>query len=944
MNIQILKAAGIHTAANELSSVPEGSFVEASNCVIRAKDVVEPRRGQTKGTYGFGSASAVPHNVFFYRDNVIVAYLDGATYTLARDTGSAFSDYAFPTGVTSFDPADDATLRMKGFETQLNFYFNTLKGVYRLDSTTGSPVKAGGPKPIDLGSALSTVSSATGFLANNARSAYRLVFGYKDANGTLHLGAPSGRTVVSNATGGAVNVVVRALVPSWVSAGMVARIYRAPQAAVVAGDEEPGDEMSLVYEYVITSSDVTAGTFSFVDQTSDDLLSGTYLYTNENSAEGILQANDPPPFCKDMALWNGRAWYANTKQFQRLNLELLGIGSSATSSTSGTFGFSGLRLGDVLTIGGLTYTAHTSLDTTSGKFLKDTSSAFASVNIASTARSLVELINKRTDNTTIRAYYMSGPNDPPGKILLESRDLDASSFAITHSAKGYKLAAAPNIAYDNPTQTVTLTLSETHDFVVGDWILGGTSHASFPSGVYIITAKTANTISYVYNAGVATGTYSGSTVPTAAKVMYSSRAWNPELPTSGTTVSSDNDTASNRIYYSKIQQPEAVPVLNYLDVGEKGRDIKRVVPLRDKLFVFKEEGVFIVSGEYPFRVDLLDDTVKIIAPDTAVTASNQIYALTNQGVVAVSDSGVQIVSRPIETEILQYLNPNDYASVRLDAFGVAHDSDRMYLLSMPGMTTGTGFYASPRFYAYNTLLGVWTTWETPRLCGGVDPDNDCLVTGAVGTNRLWTEQRNHTQYDYFDDYAYTTTVVSWNNTTKAMTVASASNIAVGDVIAWTDTSSLAAVVLSVAGNVLTLSGGDFTSAVNVGIRKAFTSTVAWASVDANNPTEARHLREVHVHFRKKLLCRYKTYYSTDLVPTEQTVTKTESSYSFDPDLLAAALINLQTPPKHDRLLVPQEMQRATYHRVSFEVTEAGGYWALNGITLVGNPTSERGKR
>ena len=36
---------------------------------------------------------------------------------------------------------------------------------------------------------------------------------------------------------------------------------------------------------------------------------------------------------------------------------------------------------------------------------------------------------------------------------------------------------------------------------------------------------------------------------------------------------STNEEAKNRIYYSKYQQPEAVPILNYIDVGAKDKEI-----------------------------------------------------------------------------------------------------------------------------------------------------------------------------------------------------------------------------------------------------------------------------------------------------------------------------------------------------------------------------------
>ena len=67
--------------------------------------------------------------------------------------------------------------------------------------------------------------------------------------------------------------------------------------------------------------------------------------------------------------------------------------------------------------------------------------------------------------------------------------------------------------------------------------------------------------------------------------------WNPVLQSSGTDNASTNDENPNRIFFSKIQQPEAVPILNYVDAGSRGNEILRIIPLRDSVFVLKEDGV-----------------------------------------------------------------------------------------------------------------------------------------------------------------------------------------------------------------------------------------------------------------------------------------------------------------------------------------------------------------
>jgi hypothetical protein len=134
--------------------------------------------------------------------------------------------------------------------------------------------------------------------------------------------------------------------------------------------------------------------------------------------------------------------------------------------------------------------------------------------------------------------------------------------------------------------------------------------------------------------------------------------WNPVLSSSGTNNGSSNDENPNRVYYSKLQQPEAVPILNYVDAGSRANEILRIIPLRDSVFIIKEDGVYRIIGEDPssLRVSLFDNTIKLLSIESAVEMNNQIYCYTDQGIAAISDNGVEVVSRPIEDQIQQIKN------------------------------------------------------------------------------------------------------------------------------------------------------------------------------------------------------------------------------------------------------------------------------------------------
>ncbi|TXG85836.1 MAG: hypothetical protein E6R13_01610 [Spirochaetes bacterium] len=156
-------------------------------------------------------------------------------------------------------------------------------------------------------------------MADNTQVAYRVVWGRKDLNSNLILGAPSQRSVISNSSGGTRDVSLTITIPSTITASDFVQVYRSGQSAT--SSTEPNDEMYLVYEKNPTAGEITARSMTFTDSTPDSLV-GVTLYTSA-SQEGLLQANEMPPLAKDVAFFKGCLFYANTVSKQRLTLTLL---------------------------------------------------------------------------------------------------------------------------------------------------------------------------------------------------------------------------------------------------------------------------------------------------------------------------------------------------------------------------------------------------------------------------------------------------------------------------------------------------------------------------------------------------------------------------------------------------------------------------------------------
>jgi hypothetical protein len=359
------------------------------------------------------------------------------------------------------------------------------------------------------------------------------------------------------------------------------------------------------------------------------------------------------------------------------------------------------------------------------------------LSVEDTARSLERVINKDA-SCPVNAFYLSGLNDLPGLILLESKSLADDSFFIGCSPTAISSKFNPELPTSTTITSIAIsgnlfTTSGTHGFVAGQEVYihdnpGGTK-VEFAGKYKIATTPAANTFTL---AGVTVGVNQVA----ISGIMYLAE------------VTSDNSRNANRLYFSKLYQPEAVPLINFIDIGPKDKAIQRILALRDSLIVLKEDGVYLVSGSAApnFSVRLVDSSALITAPDTATNLNNLVYVLSSQGVVAVSETGVGVISRNIENKIQEIANVKyDY---KLTSWGVASESDRSYLIFLPTKTSDT---VATQAYRYNTFTRAWTRWTKPANCGVVNPGDDKIYLGdASGRAYVLQERKNYERQDYAD--------------------------------------------------------------------------------------------------------------------------------------------------------------------------------------------------
>lgn len=804
----LLKAKGLYTFPNELSEIPQGALEEAVNVIIDRDGIIESRRGFVQYGNSFGTSANHSKQIFSYKDRVLSHYGDKLQYD--SDGNGTFLDFD-----GSYSETENG-LRVKSVEANSNFYFTTIDGVKKISATSSSDfttssgfiTNSGGPKALDATASLNT--SQSGFFPSNSAVAYRIVWGYRDANNNLILGSPSARTVITNPTPNSAVVDLVFTIPQDVtSTSFFYQVYRSGLTGIT---NTPSDEMNLVIEDFVTIADLAAGEVgvasTLTDITPDDFrVNGTLLYTNPVSGDGIAYANEKPPIAKDITSYKNHTFYSNTASYERLTLSLLSVDSL-------TSGVSSITISD-----GQTYTFTGVAEQTELTF--DT--------VANTNDGGYFLINSGNNAINYFVWFdkTGSTAEPSGSDTLGRVAIPVDISGLTTdievaNAVAIELDTLIDFNVVNPgTATITVTNQAngvSDDIVDGNSPVGGVflpnkitdgigedSNGNFvllsslptvgqavdetaKSLVKIINKNSSSTVYAQYISGaddipgqilLENRELIGARFNVIANDTTTGSEFSPSLPVSGTSVVSDNEVSPNRVYFSKIQQPEAVPLVNFIDIGPKDKEIKRIIGLRDSLFILKEDGVYRLTGDAgSFTVSLFDASAIILAPDSASVLNNQIYMLSSQGVVTVSDTGVQVVSRPIEDQIIK-LTGNQY-NFDTASFGVSYEEERAYHLFTVESTLDT---VATRCFRWNTFTTSWVEWDITASSGLVTPDNNFYI-GSGDINTIEKQRKNRDRTDYADrEITLQLPANSVNGLT--ITLSSSSGLEAGDMITQT---------------------------------------------------------------------------------------------------------------------------------------------------------------
>lgn len=991
-HIEMKAFKGLYLNQNSFA-VPDGALEQADNCVITKDNVIEKRRGFL--TYLAPGGGVTLNSVYTYQSTLLALYNTKMQYV----TDSGGTDL---TGQT----VSLTNSRIGRFcESNGNLYFTSDNGPLKLEAYNSAVFKAGTPSGLDLRGKLgaangplkaSDAGSSSPVYPNGSQVNYRIVFGRRDANNNLLLGAPSdiltvinriqtlqsysstlttvtvttssphnlttGMVVVTSSVSGTAGfagsfvitvassttftytagvsstetgtlswtatrtVNLEGTIPSEItSTAYFYQVYRSSQ--IDASSAAAPLDFKLIQEVALVAGDLAAEVFFYTD-TIDDLFLGAELYTNPNSQEGELQANNKPPLCTDIAAFRNYVFYSNTTSLHLLNL--------AVTSTSTTY----INAADwvEVQIGAVTrrYVARGGVG----------NSTVASSSVSGTGTlTITYTAHGFSNGDTVYVSNVAGGAFAVGTYTVAG--VTANTFTITGTGtatsldfQGVTNGTYPIFTLLAPGTSVSTGLDTTARALVK------AINRDSSSPVYARYLSTPTDIPgklYLQAKGF------GSAINVRASSTATGQAFSPNLPTAFGSVVSTNDVLPNNIFYSKVGEPEAVPFENALPIGSRGKAILRIFALRDSLILLKEDGVYRLDGDSPanFTATPIDTTIICLVPNSAALLNNQVIFLSNQGVVMCSNSAVSIMSHRIEDPLTPIYT---YSQLVAQTAGVACESQRLYLLS----TLKPNTTVASTVWCYNTVTDSWTAWDKTFIAGCVGPNDTVYLVSTANT--ILKQRRVYNRTDFVDE-AYSASIVTVaGDLLSATLTVSNYNPLPGDVIVYNGVLSIIATSAVNTGvwTVTFATPSNLVANTTATIGQAFTATIKFAPFTGGMTNRAKQFAQMTVRTRDSNVSSLTASFTTDFFGGSEVTTWKALSVSsnlgwglfpwgFSPWGQANGIdLNFQTTGAAPiRIYVPLFAQRGAY--IQCVLTHSTGGEPLN-IQAVGYQVRGYGER
>lgn len=231
---------------------------------------------------------------------------------------------------------------------------------------------------------------------------------------------------------------------------------------------------------------------------------------------------------------------------------------------------------------------------------------------------------------------------------------------------------------------------------------------------------------------------------------------------------------TNQLAFSKPVRADAVPPINRLSVGPRDATILRIYPLRDRLLVFTDYGIFQVTGRTyaDFAVYPFDLGYRLIGRDLVALCDERVYAWCYEGIIEIDDSGVKVVSAAIEPSIEDAIVSAGGGSgdtvlqdgrdaLAAQGFAVGYHNQHQVRFHYPQADDPADVNGCAAWFTFDTRTRLWAQgifnlktfagYFDARSCGVVRLSDDLLALGcwSAGSDTfLFLERRKYDSSDF----------------------------------------------------------------------------------------------------------------------------------------------------------------------------------------------------
>lgn len=750
----VIPCNGLATDVNPLTAGPAGGMRQADNVVIAQTGIASPRP----------SFPSIDQKDFVHRARSMTIYQNEAVIQ-AYDSGSALLSLRTIDRVLASGSADERLTPLQNpieglqfAQARENLYWASSNGPYKLTSTDSAVTQSGMHEATSGKFSVATTNPSASAMPPNTVRAYRWDFVKTDANGLVVRSAPSPWQDYANDTFNEYKDLIWTIpLPHYVVPGDQVELYA---SHTVPTGSTPSDLLFLSKKATITSADVSQRYVEVRDQCPDDRL-GVDLYTNP-TREGILKANGRPPAAQAITTWSDCVWFGNvvgpwTAQMTVLSSSGLvttdgnpglqryrtSYGAVSGSTLTSIFATSSIRVGMLATDNGLP-------GTSAGRI--PTGSVVTAIGSSSVTLS-------ETPSGTGDVYFHDGVTVGSDVFWAAGIEGDANGF------KSFIVSSDEERTARELCYAVSLYSDDQFGYGIEDPYVVTDATGQAAQGTAVFRSRVLNADQFDV----------GCTRPTAV-------SWN-DVDTAGNPISARREIPGG-VEYSKPYEPEHVPEVNYIIVGNPDAPVIALAPLRDCLLVFKRDGIWRITGTAPDRwsVDLLDEGGRLLRGTCVDVLDDAAYALTDRGLLRVTVNNVQNisdnqVSRQLAEDVIHFSEDIAQAHINVRAWRAAN----LILVSFDVPQENETDDFEPKVYVYNTKTSGWSTWDFGLACmaqnnsySSANRARDFFMAEADG----WNIRQNTTVYNPSSTRGYDSTyeLSSWsyNHASGTITFASGS--------------------------------------------------------------------------------------------------------------------------------------------------------------------------